>query len=740
MKHFISVIILVHLCYVHARSQCTIETPGGFSFVNSSCQIDLSWNEVYDAESYLIRYKASYDVVYSFLESPVNSVSITGLNRNVKYSISVAAVCADSSITDYSANLSIRTQRGTIPQNIQVVSVTSTAASLAWETPCAYNKFNIQWRKAGTGPWSTFNNILTNSHTLVGLLPGTTYQFKIRTKEGGGSVSVYSDIQTFTTSLPSIPAYPTSPNIIVYMLDDARYDVFELNGGPEWFNTPNINRIAEEGVNFELATVPTPVCAPARAMMYTGLLPHKNGCVANGTLFNAALPKVSEIFTDSGYYTGLIGKYGNGFGPAIGFNWYATSENDEYINPPYDYNGVDTNFTGNILDVYPQLALEFLNSVPEGQPFMLYYFDRAPHDNATPRLEDSDLYIGDTIPFPANFSKYLENYPSYYYNSGYNCKMDSSELVAFIKNRYRVLHAVDENIGQLFSWLEANNQLDSTIIIFTSDNGYLYGEHKMLKKGFALEESFRIPLFIRYPSWFEPGTVISDQFASLIDIPTTMLEIAEIDNTFGFDGKSLRALGNSEITEQYALHQIGYNPLVPSSRGLRTMEYLYTYTFCSDTVYSVEQLFDLTLDPGQNINLAYNPSYELLIDSLKLIMDSIRFVHGDTIAEPLANCYLAAPLMRYINPELGNAGELNNILLNLYPVPAIDKLTCNYTVTSGDSYLLLYDMEGVELLHQKLDVHQTTIQVDVSALPSGIYFASIHSGNNWVTRKFTVMD
>ncbi|MFN3940210.1 MAG: sulfatase-like hydrolase/transferase, partial [Chitinophagales bacterium] len=543
------------------------------------------WNPVDDAEEYRIRYKASYEEEYSFIESPVNSVSITGLPRNVKYSISIAAICSGGDITDYSTNYSVRTQRGTIPQNIQVVSVTTNSASLTWETPCAYNKFNIQWRQEGTGLWSTFNNILTTSYTLTGLLPGTTYQFKLRTKEGGGAVSVYSDIYTFTTTVPETPEYPNTPNIIVYMLDDARYDVFQPNGGPEWFNTPNINRIANEGVNFELTTVPTPLCAPARAMMYTGLLPHKNGCTANGYLFNQDLPKISQIFTDAGYYTGFIGKYGNGFGNPVGFNWYAVSDNDIYVNPPYTYNGVDTSFPGNILDVYPQLALEYLNSVPEGQPFLLYYFDRAPHDDAIPRAEDDSLYLDDTIPFPENFIKYQVNYPSYYYNSGFNCKMDSSELVEFVKNRYRVMHAADENLGQLITWLEDRNQLDSTIIIFTSDNGYLYCEHKMVKKGFALDESFRIPLFIRYPEWFEPGTVVHDQFASLLDIPVTLLEIAEIENTFGYDGKSLRALVNNEITEPYALHQIGYNPSVPSSRGVRSVDYLYTKTLCNDTVY-----------------------------------------------------------------------------------------------------------------------------------------------------------
>src|SRR5204862_2669003 len=141
---------------------------------------------------------------------------------------------------------------------------------------------------------------------------------------------------------------------------------------------------------------------------------HVNGVTKNGDTLDSSFPLIQQILKDDGYYTGFIGKYGQFLGQPRGFSWWATSDGDVYVDPQYHINGHDTLISGHISDVYPQLAKAFLNSVPAGQNFALFYFTRVPHNPTIPRTQDAQLYLNDTLPSPSNFPFYSNNYPSFY--------------------------------------------------------------------------------------------------------------------------------------------------------------------------------------------------------------------------------------------------------------------------------------------------------------------------------------
>lgn len=170
---------------------------------------------------------------------------------------------------------------------------------------------------------------------------------------------------------------------------------------------------------------------------------------------------------------------------------------------------------------------------------MLMFFTRVPHGPNVPRTSDLNLYTGETMPFPTNFEKYTVNYPSYFYDT-HNWNFTPEETDSLTLLDFQAIAGVEDNVTTLMNWLEQHNILDSTMIIFTSDNGFMRGEHKLEAKQIAQEESIRIPLFIRFPSWFEAGSVYADKMITNIDLAPTILEAAHITNPTSMDGISIK--------------------------------------------------------------------------------------------------------------------------------------------------------------------------------------------------------
>ena len=438
---------------------------------------------------------------------------------------------------------------------------------------------------------------------------------------------------------------PAKPNIVFIMTDDARYDEFRPSGGADWFIAPNIERIANEGINFNRTYAPTPICGPSRASIYTGVYSHQSGTQNNGDDLSETLPLIQNILIDDGYYTGFIGKYGNGFPSPNQFDyWVDIGDQELYKNLWIKVNGTNVFVSGHLTDAFNTYLNAFMDSaaVHNDKPFALFFFPLAPHTPNVPRATDAAMYNAEVKPFPENFYPYDTLYPTYYTDPGSLWVKDTTATVKFIQDRYSCLYGVDENVSKIMLHLDDTHETDSSIIFFTSDNGYLIGEHMMRAKVMPLEESIRVPLYVRYPAWFPAGQFIDNDLAELIDIPKTILDAIGIPDTFGFMGKSLRDLAEPDTLRPYAFYEYeGTEPddvhHVPDIRGVRSFDYLYTTTNCDCWT---EEFYDLTTDPLQDTNQVANPKYHEKILEYRAILAQLRLEKFDTLPFESGDCGL----------------------------------------------------------------------------------------------------
>ena len=352
------------------------------------------------------------------------------------------------------------------------------------------------------------------------------------------------------------------PNIVFILVDDIRWDAFGCMGHP-FVKTPNIDRIAKEGVLFKNFFVSIPLCSPSRGSFLTGQYAHTHGVIDNTD--HSALSHQLDTFPrrlhDAGYETAFFGKWhmGNDDTPRPGFDhWMSFKGQGVYENPNLNIDGKETRVEGYITDILNEGALKFVKQ-PHTKPFLLYVGHKAVHDPFTPADRHQDLYDGDVIPRPPSvdddlkgkpvLTRKVEPAPSATPNEKRAAKSfdDEAEVPLgklperTVRQQLRTLMAVEEGVGQLLKALEENGQLDNTFFIFTSDNGFFWGEHHLGDKRWAYEESIRDPLFIRYPKLIKAGTT-REQIALNIDIAPTLLELAGARIPATFQGKSLLPL------------------------------------------------------------------------------------------------------------------------------------------------------------------------------------------------------
>ncbi|MBX7110190.1 MAG: sulfatase-like hydrolase/transferase [Chitinophagales bacterium] len=713
-------------------AQCNLQKPKNLSVTSiTGCSAVVSWTPVSGTAYYEVRYKQGSGA-YQYINTGLNTTwQADGLLSNKNYSFSVASYCSNNQSKGYSKAVKIKTLACSAPTAITVSAIAKHKATIQWQPVCNGTLFNLQYRASGSTAWLTVSNIANNGYQLTQLTMGTTYEFQLQTV-CTGSNSAFTPLQTFTTT-GGVP--DAKPNILAIMVDDGRYDIYQPNGGPAWFETPAINRIANEGVNFRLTFPATSQCAPSRATFYTGLYPHKHGCIINGDHMYDSLPLIQQILKDNGYYTGFVGKYGQNLGLPQGFDWYAISQSDNYVDVVYTINGLDTFIAGHISDIYPQLALQFLNQVPEGQPFALFYFHRAPHGPTVPRPEDALLYTTDTIPFPSNFYKYQHDYPSFYYASVYKWPYDSLETDTAKLQEYQAIAGVEDNTDTLTDWLESKNILDNTFLMYTSDNGYIKGEHLLQGKGLAQDESIRLPLFIRYPKWFAPGAVISNEEAANFDIAPTMLELAGIPDTFGMDGVSLHKLYTHDVSRKEFFYEFGgTGTVVPPLRSVRTLQYKYNYYYCNSTT---EEFFDLVNDPDENENLISNPAYSVLIQSYREKLDSLRTAYGDY--EPVKiPCSLSHPTIVKTTAVVAPPDEA--MQFSISPNPAADNFKIQYTgaaIRQGE--IMVMDVLGKIVFSKTVSGWDIPADIRCRTWPAGIYQVKLIADGQSMSARITVV-
>lgn len=727
------IILLASSSTYRLKAQCQLpKVP--FATVSSwtACTATLTWGAVNGASHYIVKYKFKDATGWTKLPNIITDTffTFTDLLADTTYKFAVAVVCSNGSDSGY-RNAQKKTSKATNPAYFTATDPMGTSIRLTWSHLCPVLHYNIRYRKTGTSSWTTINAATAGTqYTVQELLVNTDYEFQIQAQTTKGTDGWSASIFQNSGEIPPPPSMPPpKPNFILYVLDDGRYDNYAPNGGPQWFQSPSINRVAEEGINFLYSFPTTSLCAPSRVSYYTGLYAHKHGTIDNNTRRFYGLYHVQQILRDNGYYTGFVGKFGQFQGDPEGFDWWATSKGNIFMNPEYEINGNDTLISGHISDVYQDLAIHFLNSVPEGKKFLLMFFTRVPHLPTTPRPEDTGLYVNEQMPLPTNMSNYAYNFPSFFYSGGGHKWGKTTQQTDSIKRvDFRCLNGAEQNMAALFNWLEANGKLDSTMIIFTSDNGYLQGEHNLEAKQLMQEESIRVPLFVRLPVWFPPGTVSTVQTLN-VDIPATLLDAAGIPDTFGFDGESLYRLFTGQVQRKYIYYQFFGDSNTPQIRGVRSNQFKYIKHYCTS---NTEEFYDLVNDPKENTNLINTASYSSIINTYRQVLDSLRLALGDNIP-PVINCQLNnVQYSRDGEPEPESEPEQQFFTVRLYPNPAAEQVVISYADEEREDVLLsVYRITGESMFTQQFRNSNTfQVKLQTALWAAGTYVAVVRKGEH----------
>ena len=723
--------LLLVLSSQHASASCSLPRPGNIRITKwTSCDATLAWDAVPGAAYYKVEYRFKNATEFTIVSAQLTTTcyTFTNLVADSSYKFGVAAFCPVNGSSGYT-QMGRRLRPVAIPESLTASNPGDDSIRLSWVAHCPTSSFNIRFHISSSLNWTVISNVHSTSYTVRGLLPNTTYEFRVQGKNG-----IDTSLWCPYITVKSAPHF--KPNILLFVLDDSRYDPFQPNGGPAWFNTPSINRIAGEGINFVYSFPTTSQCAPSRMSIYSGLYANHHGAINNDAKHYDDITLVQQILHDDGYYTGFVGKYGQLQGDPQGFDWWAVSSGNIFNNPTYTINGKDTSISGHITDVYQSLALTFLNSVPARKKLCLMFFTRVPHGPTTPRDPDLNLYKSETMPFPDNFYRYTVNYPSSLYtnNSHHKWQYTAAQTDSLKLLDFQCLYGAEVNMTAFLNWLTAKGILDSTLIFFTSDNGYLEGEHLLDGKQLAQEESIRIPMFIRYPRWFAPGQVNRSIMALNIDIAPTLLNAAGIPDTAGMDGVSLLQLYWDSVHRKYFYYQFAGEGTTPAIRAVRTSQYKYVKTCCTEVT---EEFYDLIADPEENINQINKSSYASLIASYRIVLDSIKNALGDTDLI-LSNCYLSNP--EYSRNEDEEADEFNLRNLEVYPNPASQYFMIRFADEEReDIEVLITNVLNEKVYYKKLaDTNSIDMPVNATGWTRGFYMVTIKKGNRVFNTKVTV--
>jgi len=426
------------------------------------------------------------------------------------------------------------------------------------------------------------------------------------------------------------------PDFVVIVSDDIRFDalgVVQREQGSAarfpWLETPNLDRLAAGGVRFSNAFAVNSLCTPARASLLTGRYAHSLGILDNATPLDPATPTYASLLRAAGYATGYAGKWHMGRQvERPGFEWSATYPgHGRYLDAPFLVDGSPVSSTGWVDDVTTDFAIEFMRRHAR-DPFLLVVGYKAPH---LPHLPESvperrrGRYARVELREPSNasaaapFGNDLLQHRKRRRSGKPPPKLDLAPTVQDgatgtgpgSRTYFELISAMDDAVGRLLDELDALGIADRTFVVFAGDNGYSLGEHGLVAKRSAYEASIRIPLLVRGPAGAAKGGRIADELVLNVDLAPTLLELAGVAAPEGLHGRSLAPLlrGEAPPWRRAFLYEYFREPRfsAPTHFALRT-------TDAKLVVYPEHpewtQLFDLRADPGEERDLASDPSRE----------------------------------------------------------------------------------------------------------------------------------
>ena len=462
------------------------------------------------------------------------------------------------------------------------------------------------------------------------------------------------------------------PNIVFVMTDDQRWDAMSCAGN-RILRTPNMDRLASEGLRFGQAFVTNALCAPSRACIMTGLYSHAHGVMTNGDGpdfrdqpgLRRGQVTFPMLLRQAGYYTALVGKWHIRSDPEGFDHWAILPGQGRYNDPEMIVNGARLVFRGHAEDVVGDQSLQLLRHRPKDKPFCLAMHFKAPHRAWIPDSRFENRYDTLKLPEPETFDTDLTGRPAAVAQSdmqiadmpdfaqrGVGPNLPRPErkrrnFQTFLKNYYRVLLGVDENLGRVLDFLDDEGLRENTLVIYTGDNGFFLGEYGMFDKRFMYEPSIRVPMLVRYPAAVRAGQVDSANMVINNDVAPTVLDFAGVPLPAHMNGhsRSWRPIleGRPASWRQSWMYEYFEYPAVHCAgkhRGVRTRNWKYIHYWEKPEAH---ELFNLDEDPQERRNLAGEPQHRAKLAEMQAELDRLRTETGDdrsrdgTAFRPCAN-------------------------------------------------------------------------------------------------------
>jgi arylsulfatase A-like enzyme len=425
------------------------------------------------------------------------------------------------------------------------------------------------------------------------------------------------------------------PNIVFILSDDHRYDFMGFTGRVPYLETPAMDKMAKEGTHVQNAFVTTSLCSPSRASILTGQFSHHHGVVDNQSLVPDSVTFFPEYLQKAGYRTGFIGKWHMGnhsYEKRPGFDYWASFRGQgDYYNPVFNVNGEEEAFKDSTYVTYQitRYSTRFLQQQKQRTtPFFLYISHKGVHADFYPPKRHLDKYAKedpaypptmfppgknphgtDTIPYNykdlpdwVKQQRYSWHGVDYMYHGKY-------DFARFYQRYLETLLAVDESIGSVLDYLEQNGLMENTIVFYMGDNGFSFGEHGLIDKRQAYEESIRVPLLI-YGKSVGRGSQVSEMIQN-IDIAPTILSMAGLEKPKNMDGESFDPILKGEEIEwrdriYYEYFWERPFPQTPTVHAVRTERYKYIRYH---GIWDINELYDLQSDPFEANNLIRDSAY-----------------------------------------------------------------------------------------------------------------------------------
>lgn len=489
------------------------------------------------------------------------------------------------------------------------------------------------------------------------------------------------------------------PNIIFIMSDDHAYQAISAYGGilKNLAPTPNIDRIAINGMRFNRCLVTNSISGPCRAVILTGKYSHLNGFITNEGQkpFDGSQQTFPKLLQKAGYTTAMIGKWHLISEPTGFDHWEILPGQGSYYNPDFINKEGTHREQGYVTEIITQKCIQWLNETKNsGRPFMLMMHHKAPHREWQPGPNELSLYKDVKFPEPATlFDDYsgrgtaektqdmtisktmrlqedlkLYTDKSRMKNTGltrmdsvqmkawnsvydpiidefYKANLSGDDLIRYKYQRYlqdylACIAAVDKSVGQILDYLQKTGLDKNTVVIYTSDQGFYLGEHGWFDKRWMFEESYKTPLLIQWPGVISPGSVNNDMVSN-IDLPETFLDIAGLSVPEDMQGRSmlpiLKGKTPSNWRKEHYYHYYEYpgSHMVKRHYGISTDRYKLMHFY-----YDIDEweLFDLKADPMEMKNVYNDPDYKSIRKKLTGRLKKLMQKYGDS--EELAKSFL----------------------------------------------------------------------------------------------------